>query len=51
VMGEDFWPYGVEGNKTTLDAFTHYSYEQGFSVRKVSPEELFASNTLKPFKV
>ncbi len=51
LMGEDFWPYGVEANKTTLEAMTQYSYEQGLSVRKVSVEELFAPNTLKQFKV
>ncbi len=51
LMGEDFWPYGVEANKITLEAMTQYSYEQGLSVRKVSVEELFAPNTLKQFKV
>ncbi len=51
LMGEDFWPYGVEANQATLEAATQYSYEQGLSERKFSIEELFAPNTLNMFKV
>ena len=47
LFGEDFWPYGVEANRVTLEAATRYSYEQGLSSRKLSVEELFAPNTLK----
>ncbi len=51
LMGDDFWPYGVEANQATLEAATQYSYEQGLSGRKFSIEELFAPNTLRMFKV
>jgi len=51
LMGEDFWPYGVEANRITLEAMTQYSYEQSLSSHKFSVEELFASNTYKEFKV
>lgn len=51
LMGEDFWPYGVEANRVTLEAGTQYSYEQGLSARKFSPDEIFAPNTLKMFRV
>jgi len=51
LMGEDFWPYGVEANNKTLETMTQYSYEQGLSVRKFSVAELFAPNTYKEFKV
>lgn len=46
LMGHDFWPYGIEPNRNALEAMTRYSYEQGLSVRKLTPEELFASGTL-----
>ncbi|MCC6472145.1 MAG: ABC transporter substrate-binding protein [Burkholderiales bacterium] len=46
LMGEDFWPYGLEPNRKVLEAMTRYSHEQGLSVRKVAIEELFARSTL-----
>ena len=46
VMGEDFWPYGAEANRPTLEAATRYSYEQGLSRKKFSIEEIFAPSTL-----
>lgn len=41
MFGEDFWPYGVEANRTTLGAFLAYAYEQGVASREVSLEELY----------
>lgn len=46
LMGEDFWPYGVEANRQVLETLTRYAHEQGLSTRPVSVEELFAPNTL-----
>ena len=34
LMGEDFWPYGVEANRVTLEAMARYSFEQGLAVRR-----------------
>ena len=42
ILGEDFWPYGVEPNRKTLEAFTQYAFEHGVCARKVEVEELFA---------
>ncbi|MBN8478425.1 MAG: ABC transporter substrate-binding protein [Burkholderiales bacterium] len=42
LMGEDFWPYGIEPNRRTLEVMTRYSYEQGLAVRKLDVEEIFA---------
>lgn len=47
VMGEDFWPYGAEANRPTLEAVTRYSHEQGLSRKKFSIEEIFAPSTLR----
>ena len=46
VMGDDFWPYGIEKNRPTLDAVTRWSFEQHLSPRKLAVEELFAPETL-----
>ena len=51
MMGAEFWPYGIDANKPTLDAIIRYSYEQGLSGRPLSPKELFAPSTFEQFKV
>jgi 4,5-dihydroxyphthalate decarboxylase len=38
----DPWPYGVAGNRTTLEAFLRFGAEQGVFARVMDPEELFA---------
>lgn len=46
LMGEDFWPYGIEANRPELEAVMRYTYEQGL-VREQRPfEELFHPSTL-----
>ncbi len=50
-MGEDFWPYGFEKNRDTLDTFLRYHHEQGLSKRRLEPEDLFAPETLEAFKI
>ena len=51
LLGKDFWPYGVDANRTTLDAFLQYAHEQGVCHRLLRPEELFAPQTLERFRV
>jgi 4,5-dihydroxyphthalate decarboxylase len=50
-MGEDYWPYGLTPNVDTLRTFLRYHHEQGLSKRLVSPQELFAPETLESFKI
>jgi len=50
-MGEDWWPYGLEPNRKVLETFLRYHHEQGLSQRRFAPDELFARETLKSFKV
>lgn len=45
VMGPDHWHYGFRENHEILEAMCQYSFEQGLSVRKLVPEELFAPVT------
>ncbi|WAH35592.1 substrate-binding domain-containing protein [Alicyclobacillus dauci] len=49
VMGEDFWPYGVERNRKTLEAAVTYSFEQGLIKKPLQVEDLFVKSTLERF--
>ena len=40
-MGRDYWSYGLAANHHVIDALTRYSFEQGLSSRRVTPEEIF----------
>ncbi|MBT3989904.1 MAG: ABC transporter substrate-binding protein [Rhodospirillaceae bacterium] len=50
LMGEDFWPYGIEKNKKTLEAQIRWSFEQGISTGKSGGafeiEDLFVPSCL-----
>jgi 4,5-dihydroxyphthalate decarboxylase len=41
LMGQNFYSYGIEGNRKSLDALFRYSHEQGFMSRELMIEELF----------
>ena len=45
----DYWPFGVESNRTTLEAFLRYCYEQGVTQNHLRPEDIFAKEALEPF--
>jgi 4,5-dihydroxyphthalate decarboxylase len=51
IMGDDWFPYGIEKNRVTVDALCQYSFEQGLSARRMSIEELFAPETFDEFKI
>ena len=51
LMGWDFYPYGVEQNRKTLETFLRYCHEQGLASRLLKPEEIFAEETREGFKV
>jgi 4,5-dihydroxyphthalate decarboxylase len=51
LVGEDLWPYGLEPNRRTLEAFVQYGYEQGVCKRRLKVEELFAPETLERAKI
>ncbi|RJR35253.1 MAG: ABC transporter substrate-binding protein [Desulfobacteraceae bacterium] len=52
ILGDDWWPYGLEKNRRTLDAFLRYHNEQGLSERPMKLDELFAVETLdEEFKI
>ena len=45
LMGADFWPYGVESNRPTLEAFLRYAHEQGLIRKRPPIEDLFPAST------
>jgi 4,5-dihydroxyphthalate decarboxylase len=45
TMGEDWWPYGIERNRKTIETFLRYHEEQGLSKRRITMEEMFAPET------
>ncbi|HVN22418.1 MAG TPA: hypothetical protein VMT71_00500 [Syntrophorhabdales bacterium] len=51
VMGDDWWPYGIEKNRKAIEALCQYSFEQGLSARKMTIEDLFAPETFDEFKI
>jgi len=51
LAGEDFWPYGAEANRATLEAYLQYAFEQGVSHRLLAVDELFAPETLSSFRI
>jgi len=46
LLGDDWWPYGLEANRKVLDTFLGYHYEQGLSKRRYKPEDLFLPEML-----
>ena len=51
LMGGDPMPYGIAANRTTLEAFLRFGYEQGVCHRLLAPEDLFPPEVQTSFKV
>jgi 4,5-dihydroxyphthalate decarboxylase len=45
VFGKDVYPYGVEPNRTTLEAILQFAFEQGVATRRLAVEDLFWPTT------
>lgn len=41
LFGRDFWPYGIDANRTTLEAFLDMCHAQGVTRRRLTLDELF----------
>ena len=44
MLGGELWPYGIEANRKTLEAFLQYAYEQGVCSRRLDVQDIFAKN-------
>ncbi len=50
-FGGDIFPYGIEPNRDTLEAFLLYAYEQGIAHKHVAPEDIFPEGIMASVKV
>ena len=50
-MGDDYWSYGFQRNRSVLETFLRYSFEQGLSKRLLTPEEIFVPETMESFVI
>ena len=41
VMGEDYWPYGLEANRAQIDWMCQQSVDQYLAKKRLQPEDLF----------
>lgn len=51
LFGDDPFPYGIEPNRRTLDAFLQFAHEQGVCHQRLDPEELFPAQVQVAYKV
>jgi 4,5-dihydroxyphthalate decarboxylase len=51
LMGPDYFPYGIEANRKTLEAFLLFAHEQGVCKRRLKVEELFPKQMHSAHKV
>lgn len=47
IIGPDWYPYGIEQNRPTIEALLLYAHEHGLTDRRVKIEELFAPSTMR----
>jgi 4,5-dihydroxyphthalate decarboxylase len=41
IFGDEFWPYGLEANRTTLEVLARYAREQGITTKDLAVEQMF----------
>jgi len=51
LMGHDYWPYGVEANRKTLEVFLRHHHAQGLSPRLMKVDELFHPSVYEAYKL
>ena len=51
TFGRDFWPYGIEPNRATLESFLSYAHEQGVCAEHLAPEDLFPPQVSAEFRI
>lgn len=51
LMGEDYWPYGIDANRGVLENFLGHHHRQGLSARQLTIADLFHPATLEVSKI
>jgi 4,5-dihydroxyphthalate decarboxylase len=47
IIGPDWFPYGIEQNRPSIEALLQYAHEHGLTSRRVKLDELFAPSTMR----
>ena len=51
TLGADYWAYGVEASRRTLEAFVRHHHAQGLSARPMAVEEIFHPATYESYTI
>ncbi|KAF7963182.1 4,5-dihydroxyphthalate decarboxylase [Cupriavidus sp. UYMU48A] len=51
TLGEDYWSYGVQANRRTLETFARHHHSQGLSERLVPVEDIFHPSTYESYSI
>jgi 4,5-dihydroxyphthalate decarboxylase len=51
TMGNNYWSYGVEPNRRTLETFVRHHHSQGLSAQLMDVDRLFHPGTYESFKI
>ena len=41
LVGNDYWPYGLDANRAAIETFLRYSHEQGLTETRLSTSDVF----------
>jgi 4,5-dihydroxyphthalate decarboxylase len=50
-FGDDPFPYGLEENRKTLDAFCRFAHDQGVTEKRLTPDDLFPKEVRSSVRV
>ena len=50
-FGDDPFPYGLDANRNTLDAFCRFAHAQGVTAKRLTPDDLFPQEVRKSARV
>ena len=51
TLGADYWAYGVQASRRTLEAFVRHHHAQGLSARLMSVDEIFHPATYESYSI
>ena len=51
IFGPDWWPYGIEANRHTLETLIRYMREQGLLEKPIEMKDLFPQSVVDEFKI
>lgn len=46
LLGKDWWPYGLEANRNSVDTYLRFHFEQGLSSRRMTCADIFVPGFL-----